>query len=88
MSEHYIDSEDELVCQELVELVTQYLEGRLEAGARARFEAHLAACEGCQIYLDQMRRTIWLAGQIGAPPLRPKERARLLALFGGLSGQT
>jgi anti-sigma factor RsiW len=83
MSEHDIDPEDKLVCQELVELVTQYLEGGLGAGGRARFEAHLRICDECQTYLDQMRRTIWALGRL--EPLSLPARARLLALFGGLS---
>src|SRR4051812_45684181 len=48
-----------LTCRELVELVTDYLEDALGAGDRARFEAHLRACEGCSAYLGQMRSTIW-----------------------------
>lgn len=48
----------ELTCQELVELVTDYLEGALPREDVARFEAHLAACPGCEIYLEQVRTTI------------------------------
>ena len=47
-----------LTCQELVELVTDYLEGALAPGERTRFEAHLAGCPGCRVHLDQMRSTI------------------------------
>jgi anti-sigma factor RsiW len=68
-----------------VELVTLYLEQGLSAGDRARFEAHLAVCKDCQAYLDQMRKTIWLTGQLGPPALSPEDRAQLHALFGGLS---
>lgn len=49
---------NDLTCQELVETVTAYLEGMLGAAERAIFEAHLAVCEGCRTYLDQIRRTI------------------------------
>jgi anti-sigma factor RsiW len=49
-----------LTCRELVELVTDYLEGALPAGERERFEAHMAACEGCDAYVEQVRRTIEL----------------------------
>jgi anti-sigma factor RsiW len=45
-------------CQELVELVTDYLEGALPPEDVARFEAHVAACPGCEAYLEQMRTTI------------------------------
>ena len=41
----------ELTCRELVELVTDYHEGALSAGERERFEAHMAACEGCSVYV-------------------------------------
>ena len=54
-----------MTCQELVELVTDYLEGALAREDAARFEAHLAACPGCQTYLEQMRSTIALTGASG-----------------------
>jgi predicted anti-sigma-YlaC factor YlaD len=54
----------EMSCQELVELVNEYLEGALEPNDRARFEAHLDDCEGCLNYLNQMRTTIELIGQV------------------------
>jgi anti-sigma factor RsiW len=47
-----------LSCQELVELVTDYLEGVLTPAERARFEAHVAACEGCAVHLEHVRTTI------------------------------
>jgi anti-sigma factor RsiW len=53
---------EDLACQELVELVTDYLEGELTPGERARFEAHIAECPGCATYLEQIRTTIALAG--------------------------
>ena len=53
-----------LTCQEMVELVTDYLEGAMAPALRARFEAHLAGCEGCAAYLDQLRTTIRLAGEL------------------------
>jgi anti-sigma factor RsiW len=52
----------ELSCQELVELVTDYLEGAMAPEERERFDAHVADCPGCDIYLEQMRTTIALAG--------------------------
>lgn len=45
-------------CRTLVELVTAYLEDALPTGERARFEAHLAGCPDCPVYLDQMRATV------------------------------
>lgn len=48
----------ELTCQDLVELVTEYLEATLPHAERTRFEEHLATCPGCRTYLEQMRQTI------------------------------
>lgn len=45
----------ELTCQELIEHVTDYFEQALPAGARAIFDAHLADCDDCPMYLEQMR---------------------------------
>jgi anti-sigma factor RsiW len=71
----------ELTCREMVALVTEYLEDRLDPGERARFEAHLALCEGCTAYLDQMRRTIGALGQLSEDQLSPAAREDLLAAF-------
>ena len=57
-------TEDELACQELVEIVSDYLEGALPEADRERFEAHLEICEGCRRYLDQMRTTIRVVGTL------------------------
>ena len=56
----------ELVCREVVELVTEYLGGTLSPADRARFDAHLATCPPCTAYLAQVRATIELAGEVGA----------------------
>lgn len=72
----------ELTCRELVELVTDYFEQALPAPGRARFEAHVAQCDACRDYLDQMRRTIALLGQADLGDLAPDERERMLAMFG------
>jgi anti-sigma factor RsiW len=55
----------DLSCRELVELVTDYLEGAMTPEEAARFEAHVAACAGCEAYLEQVRATIALLR--GAP---------------------
>jgi anti-sigma factor RsiW len=72
-----------MTCQELVELVTEYLDGALPAPERARFEEHVAACEGCRHHLAQVQETIRIAGSL--PPERLPESARedLLAAFRG-----
>jgi anti-sigma factor RsiW len=74
-------STDDLPCQELVELVTDYLEDRLPATERARFEAHLAICSGCRTYLEQMRQTIRSLGRLPAESIDADTKSRLLAVF-------
>jgi anti-sigma factor RsiW len=49
-----------LSCRQVVELITDFLEDALEPAARADFDAHVAGCDGCPIYLDQMRATVAL----------------------------
>jgi anti-sigma factor RsiW len=77
------ESSDHISCQELVELVTGYLEDALPAGETALVEQHLNFCEGCVWYLEQMRETIAAAGRIGVEDIAGDERARLLAAFRG-----
>ena len=69
-------SDDELACRELVELVTEYLEGRLSPTERLRFEAHLVGCSGCRAYLDQMRATLRVLGNLNAHAPTPDARIR------------
>jgi predicted anti-sigma-YlaC factor YlaD len=71
----------ELTCQEVVELVTAYLEGALDDGDARLFEEHLAHCEGCRRYLDQMRTTIELTGRLAEDSLEPEARDALLEAF-------
>ena len=71
----------EMPCRELVELVTDYLEGRLMPRDRARFEAHLAECEYCETYLEQMRQTIRVLGRLPEESLSIEARDALLAAF-------
>ena len=72
---------NDLTCQELVELITDYVEGALSPAERARFEEHLAICTGCSNYLDQMRRTIDTLGKLNEYDLEPVARDDLLELF-------
>ena len=72
----------DLTCRELVELVTEYLDGALSPSERERFEAHLALCEGCELYVDQIRTTVDLVGESRALEERP-EVAALLEAFRG-----
>jgi len=73
----------DLSCQELVELVTEYLEGTLSAQERTRFEDHLAICAGCRNYLDQMRRTIQMVGALTEEVIPDDAKERLLRAFRG-----
>jgi anti-sigma factor RsiW len=71
----------ELVCQQVVELVTDYLEDALSAADRRRFERHLAGCPHCTEYLAQMRETIRLAGRVEPEDLTPAMRTDLTDLY-------
>ena len=71
---------EHLSCQEVVELVTGYLEGGLDAETVSLFEEHLNFCDGCEAYLDQMRATIAVVGRL-EEDVPPGARAHLLAAF-------
>lgn len=68
-------------CKALVELVTEYLEGTLPEPERARFEAHLETCSGCQNYLKQMELTIRTLGKLTEETLPPQSKDELLQIF-------
>jgi anti-sigma factor RsiW len=68
-------------CQELVELVTDYLEGALSPEDRQRFEQHLAICPGCRTYVDQMRLTIRTMGSLTEASIAPDAKQALLRVF-------
>ena len=74
---------EEMSCRELVEVITDYLEGAMAAEDRVRFEAHLAECPYCVDYLEQMRETIATLGSLGEESLSPEARDRLLHAFRG-----
>jgi predicted anti-sigma-YlaC factor YlaD len=73
----------ELTCQELVEIVTDYLEGKLSLEDRTRFEIHLCYCDGCRNYLRQMEQVKEAAGRITEASIDPRARDALLAAFRG-----
>jgi anti-sigma factor RsiW len=68
-------------CQELVELVTDYLEGALSPADTRRFEEHIGACDGCTAYLEQFKRTIELTGALLPDDVTPAAEAALLEVF-------
>lgn len=70
-----------LTCQELVELVSDYLEDMLSPDDRARFDAHLGTCTGCRNYLNQMRRTIQTIGHLSEADVPPAAERELLETF-------
>jgi anti-sigma factor RsiW len=70
-----------LTCQEVVELVTEYLDGAMDPRRRARFEAHLTACDGCSAYLEQFRTTITLVSRLDANEVPEPVMADLLSAF-------
>jgi predicted anti-sigma-YlaC factor YlaD len=71
----------DLVCQQAVELVTDYLEGALRGSGRRRFEKHLSRCSLCTEYLAQISETIRLAGRVTPEDLSPQMRDDLTDLY-------
>jgi anti-sigma factor RsiW len=74
---------EQLSCQELVELVTDYLEGALPEDERLRFEDHISRCDGCKVYLEQIRQTVAAAGRLTEDALSPEAERALLDAFRG-----
>jgi anti-sigma factor RsiW len=72
---------EQLSCQELVELMTDYFEGALSPEDVARFDAHIEPCDGCSTYLEQMRTTIELTGTLERGQIEPRAGAALLDAF-------
>lgn len=74
-------TEDELNCQQVVELVTDYLENALLPGMSKRLEEHVASCPGCENYIEQMQLTIDMLRQIARESVFPATKLELLQLF-------
>jgi predicted anti-sigma-YlaC factor YlaD len=70
-----------MTCRELVELVTDRLEGRLEEGDRRRFDEHLGECPDCREYVEQMRQTVRTLGTMSEDALSAPARDALLHAF-------
>jgi anti-sigma factor RsiW len=75
-----------LHCQEIVELVTDYLEGVLDPDMAAEVEAHLELCDGCDIYVEQMRATIRALGKVPVSTLSEAAQAELTRAFRDVRG--
>jgi anti-sigma factor RsiW len=72
---------EQLSCQELVELVTDYLEGALSPDEAARFNEHIGICDGCREYLVQMETTVRFVGRLAPEDLSPEAEQALLGAF-------
>jgi anti-sigma factor RsiW len=70
-----------LSCQQMVELVTEYLDGVMEPRRRARFEAHLAGCDGCTNYVEQFRTTVSVVGRLEVDDVPEPVMAELISAF-------
>jgi len=68
-------------CREMVELMTDYLEGALSVPDRERFEEHIAGCDGCRAYLEQMRATMKTVGNLADEPIPETIQEQLLEAF-------
>lgn len=75
-----MSSEVEIDCQDLVELVTDYLDGVLSEVERIQVSEHLKLCDGCAAYVEQLRETVGLVGRL-SDDVAPEFRARLLSAF-------
>jgi anti-sigma factor RsiW len=73
----------DMSCRELVEAITDYLEGTMGAGDRRRFQAHLEICPFCVTYLEQMRQTIVTVGELREESISPERRDHLVGAFRG-----
>ena len=71
----------DLVCQQVVEMVTAYLEDALSRSDRRRLEKHLSGCPLCTEYLAQIRETIRLAGRLEPADLSPEMRSDLTEVY-------
>ena len=72
---------EQLSCQELVELVTEYLEGALPEADRRRLEEHISGCDGCRDYIGQIEAAVALTNRAQPPSLTPQAQEALLAAF-------
>ena len=74
-------TDTEMTCQELVELLSEYLDETLAASERLRFDVHLRTCSGCEAYIEQMRMTIRLLGKLTEESISAEAQRELLATF-------
>ena len=77
-----------ITCEEVVELVTDYLEGELDPPTQDELEAHLALCPGCYVYLQQIRDTIARLGHVPVDTLSEQALADLMSAFRAIHGSS
>jgi len=70
-----------MTCKELVELITEYLEGALPPPDRLRFEQHVDRCSSCHVYVEQMRQAIGGVGKLSEDSISPEAKELLLRVF-------
>jgi len=70
-----------ITCQEVVELLSAYLDGELDPTTLARVEAHLSGCDGCTMVLEEFRETIRLSGGLTVEQVDETQRRTLLEAF-------
>lgn len=77
-----VDNPLALRCVEVVELVTHYLDDALDAHDRDAIKQHLAGCEGCTVFVTQIRMTVQLTAAVGRhePEQLPGNLAELIEL--------
>ena len=75
------ESHDHLSCQEVVELVTEYLDGALIGERASLFEQHINFCDGCIWYVDQIRTTVDAVGEVREEDISPEAKDRLMTAF-------
>ncbi len=74
-------SREGIACQEVVELVTDYLEGALLPEKQAQLEEHVTGCDGCANYIEQVRMTIGMLRNLAQEPVFPETKEDLLQVF-------
>jgi anti-sigma factor RsiW len=75
------ESHEHITCQEVVELVTDYFDGAMSPEDAALFEQHLNFCDGCDWYVEQIRRTVATVGRVPDAEVPAATRERLLRAF-------
>jgi anti-sigma factor RsiW len=78
-----MSTREEMTCRELVEVVSDYLDGTLPKQDRLRLEQHLERCPYCVHYIEQMRQTIEALGELSEESLAPETREELVEAFRG-----